>query len=250
MKKAVAYIRVSTDNQVGPDKYGLDAQRDHILGYAKREAFTLTHWYADEGISGATMDRPGLQELLQDAEAGEIETVLVAKMDRVARELFVQLFVEKELTKAGVSLVSVTEPFTGADPMNTAFRQMMGVFAELEKSMITFRMKGGRIQKAKQGGYAGGAAPIGYKAERGSKVLTLDPNKAQTVARVFELRAQEPGFTLQQLADQLNREGHTTARGAEFKPMTVKRILDRKGMYKGGYEYAGVKAQGKHKAII
>ena len=111
-------------------------------------------------------------------------------------------------------------------------------------------MKGGRIQKAKAGGYAGGGAPIGYTAERGSKVLTLDPNKAQTVARVFEIKEQEPALTLQEIANKLNAEGHTTARGAEFKPMTVKRILDRRGLYKGGYEYAGINTTGKHEAII
>ena len=135
MKNAVAYIRVSTEGQTGEDKYGLPAQRSDIESYAQRDDLSITHWCADEGISGATMERPGLQELLRDAEAGEIKLVLVAKMDRIARDLFVQLWVEKELTKADVSLVSVNEPFAGIDPMNTAFRQMMGVFAELEKSM-------------------------------------------------------------------------------------------------------------------
>lgn len=248
--KTVAYIRVSTEGQARGDKFGLEAQKDHIRNYAKEQGLTIGEWYADEGISGATMERGGLQRLLQDVEAGEIGLILVAKMDRVARDLFVQLWVEKELTKAGVEIVSVTEPFAGDDPMNTAFRQMMGVFAELEKSMIAFRMKGGRIQKAKAGGYAGGGAPIGYTAERGSKVLTLDPNKAQTVARVFEIKEQEPALTLQEIANKLNAEGHTTARGAEFKPMTVKRILDRRGLYKGGYEYAGINTTGKHEAII
>jgi|BioPla2DNA2_1021312.scaffolds.fasta_scaffold55915_3 site-specific DNA recombinase len=250
MKRVVAYLRVSTEGQTGEDKYGLPAQREHITAYAAQEGLEIAQWYSDEGISGAMVDRPGLQELLRDAENGEFDLVLVAKMDRIARDLFVQLWVEKELTKASVELISVTEPFTGNDPMNTAFRQMMGVFAELEKSMITWRMAGGRIQKAKRGGYAGGAAPIGYKAERGSKVLQLDPEKARTVARVFEIKEQNPALTLQQIADILNEEGHTTARGAEFKPMQVKRILDRREVYQGQYEYAGIRAEGKHKAII
>ena len=250
MKRVVAYLRVSTEGQMGEDKYGLPAQREHITAYAEREGLKITRWYSDEGLSGAMVDRPGLQELIQDAEKGDFNLVLVAKMDRIARDLFVQLWVEKELTKTDVELISVTEPFGGNDPMNTAFRQMMGVFAELEKSMIMWRMAGGRIQKAKQGGYAGGGAPIGYKAERGSKVLKLDPAKAKTVSRVFEIKEQNPVLTLQQIADILNAEGHTTARGAEFQPTQVKRILDRREIYKGRYEYAGIRADGKHKAII
>ena len=70
------------------------------------------------------------------------------------------------------------------------------------------------------------------------------------MARVFEIKEQNPGLTLQQIADILNEEGHTTARGAEFKPMQVKRILDRREVYQGQYEYAGIRAEGKNKAII
>lgn len=248
--KVAAYVRVSTEGQTGEDRYGLQTQREAIQAYAKAQGMDIIQVYADEGISGATLDRPGLQQLLTDASSGAFEKVLVYKMDRVARDLYSSLFVEKELLTSDVEIISVSEPVSGNDPMQTAFRQMMGVFAQLEKDMIAVRLKGGRKEKARQGGYAGGGAAIGYKAEKGGKVLTLDSEKALTVKRVFELRQERPDWTLQQIADQLNREGHSTAQGKQFKKMQVKRILDRKGLYSGTYSYSGIEAEGKHTNII
>ncbi len=248
--KAAAYLRVSTDAQAGEDRYGLPAQREAIQGYAKSKEIEVLSWYEDEGFSGATLERPGLQQLIADTGEKAFDIVLVAKMDRIARDLFVALFVEKELLVNEIEIVSVSEPISGKDPMNTAFRQMMGVFAELEKSMITMRMTSGRKQKARGGGYAGGRAAIGYSAARGKKVLDMDVDKAVTVQRVFQLRDEFPRWTLQQLASRLNAEGHTTKLGKAFKPMTIKRILDRKAFYGGVYSYAGIEAEGQHEAII
>lgn len=100
-------------------------------------------------------------------------------------------------------------------------------------------MTGGRKQKARQGGYSGGRPALGYQAKKVEKALTIDEDQAATVRRVFELKEQNPTWTLQQLADQLNSEGHRTKMGAEFKPMTVKRVLDREGLYRGNYQYSG-----------
>ena len=248
--KAAAYLRVSTEGQTGEEAFGIPAQEEAIKSYAAAKGIEIIAWYKDEGISGATLDRPGLQQLLTDAGARGFDTLLVAKMDRVARDLFAALFIEKELLLNDVEIISVSEPVSGRDPMNTAFRQMMGVFAELEKSMITARMTGGRKQKARGGGYAGGGAAIGYKAIRGGKALQLDQEKALTVKRVFDLKEERPSWTLQQLADRLNKEGHTTAQGKRFKSMQVKRILDRQRLYSGIYSYSGIEAEGQHEAIL
>jgi site-specific DNA recombinase len=248
--KAAGYLRVSTEGQAGEDKFGLPAQKEAIQGYVESQGIEIVAWYEDDGISGATIDRPGLQQMITDSGENIFDAVLVAKMDRIARDLFYSLFIEKELLLNEVQIISISEPVIGHDPMNTAFRQMMGVFAELEKSMIAARMTGGRKQKARGGGYAGGGAAIGYRAKRGGKVLLLDQEKALTVQRVFELRDKQPTWTLQQLADQLNKEGHTTAQGKKFKSMQVKRILDRKNFYSGTYSYSGIESAGQHEAIL
>ena len=132
--------------------------------------------------------------------------------------------------------------------MTTAFRQMMGVFAELEKNLIKARLTAGRITKAREGGYAGGGAPLGYTAEKGRKTLEIDEDKVQTVRRVFEL--DESGLSLRAIAGKLNSEGHTTAMGNTWQAVQVKRVLDRRPLYEGQYVYAGVTAEGQHMAIL
>lgn len=248
--KAIAYLRVSTDAQAGEDRFGLSSQRDAVEAYAKSNGIQIINTFTDEGYSGATLTRPGLQEMLAESAEGSFTVVLVAKMDRVARDLFIQLWIEKELLKHGIELVSVSEPFQGKDPMTTAFRQMVGVFAELEKHRIKERMHAGRVQKAKQGGYAGGGAPMGYRAIRGGKALVIDMDQARTVRKVFELKDSHPEWSLQSVADALNREGWKTVRGKQFRKQQVRLILNRRDFYSGTYQYAGVEAEGRHEAIL
>jgi len=249
MTKAAGYLRVSGEGQIGEDKYGLAAQREAIETYAKAQGYEVAEWYVDEAVSGATLDRPELTRLLNDA-GGKFAFVIVAKMDRIARDLMAQLWIEKELLRGDVELVSVAEPFRGQDPANVLFRQIIGAFAQFERARIAERMAGGRKQKARGGGYAGGGAPIGYTAEKGAKVLALDAEKAETVRRVFELADANPGASLEALAGMLNTEGHTTAQGAIWRKVQVKRVLDRRDFYAGTYTYAGIEAEGKHEAII
>jgi site-specific DNA recombinase len=249
MAKAAGYLRVSTEGQIGEDRFGLEAQREAVEAYAKAEGYEVAEWYVDEAVSGATLDRPELTRLLNDA-GGKFAFVIVAKMDRIARDLMAQLWIEKELLRGNVELISVAEPFRGQDPANVLFRQVIGAFAQFERARIAERMAGGRKQKARGGGYAGGGAPIGYTAEKGAKVLSLDAEKAETVRRLFELREECPGASLEALAGMMNAEGLTTAQGAIWRKAQVKRVLDRREFYAGAYSYAGIQAEGKHEAII
>lgn len=196
------------------------------------------------------MESPGLHALLETLKAGDIQQVVVTRLDRLARDTMLSLWLLKEMKKLGAELVSIAEPGRWEDPTQKLLLTMVAAFAEFEKSLIASRLSSGRKTKARQGGYAGGKAPIGYKAERGGKDLTLDEEKAGTVRRVFELRETMPEASLMKIADILNSEGYTTKEGRQFHPMQVKRILDRKAFYGGVYCYSGVKAEGQHKAIL
>lgn len=127
---------------------------------------------------------------------------------------------------------------------------MIAAFAEFEKSLIASRLSNGRKTKARQGGYAGGKAPIGHKAARGDKALALDEEKADTVHRVFELRDEIPNASLKKLADMMNAKGYTTKEGKQYRPMQIKRILDIKSIYLGRYAYSGIETEGKQPHII
>jgi len=244
------YQRVSTDGQVGGDRFGLPAQLEAIKDFAERNGYEIIANFEDAGFSGSTMQRPGLQNVLLSAGQLPFRAVLVAKMDRIARDLMAQLWIEKELMKNNVEIISVAEPFRGRDSANVLFRQIIGAFSQFERDRITERMTGGRQQKARSGGYSGGSPAYGYKSSRGSKTLQIDNNKVESVRKIFELHREDPNLTLREIADILNQDGHTTAQGKAFHAMQVKRVLDREGFYLGNYFYAGIESKGQHRSII
>jgi len=250
--RVLGYCRVSTENQNGADSFGLETQRDAITKYCTANSLELVQIFEDPALSGSLppLERPGLHALLEALKAGNIKQVIVTRLDRLARDTMLSLWLMKEIRKLGADLVSIAEPGRWDDPTQKLLLTMVAAFAEFEKSLIASRLSAGRKTKARQGGYAGGKAPIGYKAERGDKALQLDEEKAAVVRRVFELRDSMPGASLQRLADTLNAEGHTTKEGRQFYPMQVKRILDRRGLYEGRYKYKDVEAEGQHQAIL
>lgn len=248
--KALGYVRVSTENQNGSDTYGLETQRAAIAKYCQDNELELVQVFEDPALSGSleALKRPGLRALLEAVREGD--KVIVARLDRIARDLYLSLWIEKEIRKADAELISISEPYRWNDPTQKLLLNIIMSFAEFEKSLITSRLSSGRKTKARQGGYAGGKAPIGYTAERGDKALTVDEDKAGTVKRVFELRDAFPYATLLKIANILNVEGHTTKEGKQFRTTQVRRILDRRAVYEGCYKYSGVETEGQHEAIL
>jgi len=245
---AAAYIRVSTDEQA-ESGYSLQMQRERITAQIVAKGWSLYKVYEDAGQSGGKMERPALQRMLQDIASKKISAVVIYKLDRLSRKQKDTMYLIEDVFMAhGVELVSICESLDTSSPTGRATIGMLSVFAQLERDTTTERLSSGRIQKAKGGGYSGGGAPLGYANERNSKVLTVDGDKMKAVIRAFELQAE--GFKLQQIADRLNAEGHTTKQGARFAPTQVMRILKRKDLYSGIYTYSGVTASGKHEAII
>ncbi len=247
--KAGGYLRVSTDEQA-ENGYSLQMQRERIQAQIIAKGWECFKMYEDGGQSGGKLERPALQEMLEDIQAGELQAVVIYKLDRLSRKQKDTMYlIEDVFLINGVELVSISESLDTSSPTGRAMIGMLSVFAQLERDTITERLSSGRKQKAKTGGYSGGNAPLGYTTERNSKVLTLDEREAETVKRVFALH-DEGGHNLQAIANILNQEGHTTKQGAQFKPTSVMRIIKRSDLYSGIYTYSGESAEGKHTPII
>jgi len=245
---AGAYLRVSTDEQA-ESGYSLQMQRERITAQIQAKGWTLYDVYEDAGQSGGKLDRPQLQRMLQDIERGNIQAVVVYKLDRLSRKQRDTMYLIEDIFMQGnVELVSISESLDTSSPTGRAMIGMLSVFAQLERDTITERLSGGRKQKAKTGGYSGGNSPIGYNTERGSKTLHTDSDKTEAIKKVFELN--KKGYKLQEIADRLNAEGHTTKQGARFTPTQIMRILKRRELYSGIYTYSGITATGQHTALI
>jgi DNA invertase Pin-like site-specific DNA recombinase len=216
MTKAFSYLRVSGKGQVAGD--GFPRQRAAIKAYAKANCYNIVREFADEGVSGAieTTNRPAFAEMVATLHSNGVRTVIVEKLDRLARDLMTQESALSYFQQHGFAIVSVAEPdLMASDPSRVAFRQMMGVFAQYDKSMIVLKLAGARMRKRAQTGRCEGRKPFGFYE-----------GEAAALKRMKELRAEGTGFD--RIAAKLNEEGLPTRTGKPWHGIVVNRILKRR----------------------
>lgn len=228
--KVVAYLRVSTDRQA-EHGFGLDVQEATIKAWAKANGHRIVSWYRDEGISGSNgLDtRIGLLDAFEALKANTAGGLVVARLDRLARDLILQEQLLAELHRIGAELFSTSTGEAGFlandpdDPSRALIRQVLGAVAQYERSMIRLRTAAGRRRKGEQGGYAYGRPPFGSRVEGGE--LVDDPAEQETLSRMRELRA--AGSSYRAIAETLNAEGRRAKQGDVWHNAQVRAILVR-----------------------
>ncbi|MEK6558022.1 MAG: recombinase family protein, partial [Candidatus Margulisiibacteriota bacterium] len=231
--QVVSYSRVSTVNQ--KDEGTIQLQLNEIRDYCLENKLELIEAFNDDGVSGGLKSRPALVNLLNYLEANpKIEAIVIFKLDRLARDLYIQEHLIKKFELLGKRLISIKEPnLDSGDPMRKAFRQFMGIISELEKAFITMRLSGGRMNKAKKGLYSGGAVPFGYSSQ--SKELSINDQNSVTIKKIFYLKRYKK-LSLYKIASYLNENDYRTARGGKWNASSIRYILQNK-IYKGTLEY-------------
>lgn len=219
-RKVIGYIRVSTEEQTRG--YGLDVQREKIETYCTLYNLGKVEILEDD-TTGKTLNRPGLQKVLEETRSGNVAKVVVFKADRLTRKLRDLLtIIEDEFEPHNVAFISVSEQFDTSTPTGKAFLQMLGTFAELERNTIVYRTTSGRIEKARQGGLACGATPLGYVNVDGD--LQKFDDEVEIVKAIFVMRAD--GLSYLTISKILNEDGVSTKRGGKWYAATVKYILN------------------------
>jgi len=219
---AVAYLRVSTDDQhLGPE-----AQRAAIVAWAAREGVTIAAWHTDQGVSGAAAiaDRPALLAALADLSMHRAGLLVVSKRDRLARVVMAAAMIERLSADVGARIVSAAgEGTEGNDPSAMLMRRMVDAFAEYERAMIAARTKAALAVKRTRG-EATSHAPYGWRAVDGR--LVADAIEQAILVRVRALRA--TGLTERAIVAALNAEGVRTRSGGQHNPRSVHLILTAK----------------------
>lgn len=159
---AAIYARVSTDEQA---EHGtsLGAQVERCRAYALSQGWQVADEFVDEGVSGAKASRPALDRLLSAVRDGMVDTVIVAKLDRLGRSMRHLAALLGELDDRSVRLVSVGEAFDSSTPSGRLQRNILGSFAEFEREQIRERTTSGLAAVARQGYWAGGPPPYGWR---------------------------------------------------------------------------------------
>lgn len=219
-KRAIAYLRVSTEEQ----HIGTTAQRDAIDAWAAREGVEVVAWFSDEGISGKSPPgkRPALTEALTALHEQEAGILVVARRDRLARDVMIAGYLEMKVRQAGARIVSVAGEGTGDDsPTDRLMRQIIDAFAEYERQIIAARTRAA-LQAKKARGERAGNLPWGYRADENGK-LVEDVDEQLVIAHIRDLR--DEGVSIRGVVRCLAEAGYRSRVGRPLTQGTVWNIL-------------------------
>lgn len=240
-KVAAIYTRVSTREQA-MSGYSLEEQEKLLKEYCLKNQISLYKIYSDKGISGKSIKgRPGVTEMLADAELKKFNIVVVWKINRLSRNLSNTLEILKKLNHNNVDLKSITEDMELSTPMGLFQLHIMSSIGELERGQISENVKMGMKARANEGRWNGGIV-LGYDLVNISdstlkgkgKVLVINKEEAEVVRHIFKLYYNGKGYKA--IANQVNKEGYHTKKGNSFAIVSIKDIVSN-SLYCGMIRY-------------
>ena len=230
---AIGYVRVSTQEQA-TDGVSLDAQRDRLRAYCKLHGLKLIDIKADEGYSGSTLDRPGLQAALQLLRRGRANTLLVVKLDRLSRSLRdVCTLVEELFSDERHHLLSLCGMVNTHSAAGRMVLMNLANYNQFEREMISERTRDA-LQHMKAQGIRLGPAPYGYEHgqeldERGRRRLIPVESEQAVISKIAALR--EEGLSFREIAQRLNADQISARRGGTWRVNGVRAVLLRSGQH-------------------
>lgn len=252
MHKAVGYIRVGSEKSENKGE-GLDEQENHLKEYAEVNEVEIRRIFSDEIEIDDLNKRTGLNNLLEYCKKNDVDIVVINRMDILSNDLYIQLWIEKELQIYNIQIITTKEyRKRNHDNMLKSMYKLIEVFADIEKERRNNHLELGKITKVKKKKQkASGNCPIGYKYEYNEKgkdpVVIVDNEKAQIVKEIYELYINRN--SLQNIADYLNDKGITTERGNKWSKQSIHKILTN-DFYIGIVRFNDIEENGKHHAII
>lgn len=200
--RTALYSRVSTTEQADHN-HSLEVQDAKLTALAGQLGSTVARRYVDPGHSGTKRERPGLIQLLADAQAGLFDTVLIYRLDRLARSTHLAFQLVKELSDVGVGVRSLSEPqIDSTTPMGKVSLGVTAIFAELERDTFMQRSRDGVRRAVEKGLYGGGVTAYGYVVE--NKRLVIHEQEAEIVRMIFGWTVERHWSNIR-IADELTR---------------------------------------------
>ena len=255
LKRCAIYTRKSSEEGLDQDFNSLEAQREACAAYIlsqRHEGWReLPDRYDDGGISGGTMNRPGLARLLAYVEAGRIDVVVVYKVDRLTRALSDFAKIVEIFDAAGVSFVSVTQAFNTTSSMGRLTLNVLLSFAQFEREVTAERIRDKIAASKRKGMWMGGLPPLGYDVK--DRALVINDGEAETVRMIFR-RYLDLGC-VRALKAELDASGVVSKRranGSGGQPISrgALHALLRNPVYAGETRHKGERHPGLHAAIL
>lgn len=245
--KVALYPRVSGIEQA-QEGYSIGEQIDRMTKYCEAKGWTVYKIYTDAGFTGSNMDRPGLQSMIKDVEAGKIDMVLVYKLDRLSRSQKDTLYlIEDVFEKNSVDFASITENFDTSSPHGKFIIGILSVFSQLEREKIRERTMMGKQARAEEGKWGGGSTePIGYDYSVKDDMLYINEYEAMQIKEIADLFLKmTPVRTIERICDE---KGYKHKHG-DWAAGTIRRVLSNQ-IYLGMINYNGKQYKGTHTPIL
>jgi site-specific DNA recombinase len=257
--RCAVYTRKSSEEGLEMSFNSLDAQREACQAFIasqRQEGWrTLPTLYDDGGYSGGSMERPGLKRLLEDIENGEVDTIVVYKVDRLTRSLADFAKIVEALDARGVSFVSITQQFNTTTSMGRLTLNVLLSFAQFEREVTGERIRDKIAASKRKGMWMGGRVPLGYDVKQ--RKLVVNQQEAKLVNDLYS-RYAEVG-SVSKLKAYLDQQGiKSKARisvagvrsgGMSFFPGALYLILQNP-VYRGQVRHRNQSYAGQHEAII
>ena len=245
---AAVYSRVSSQEQV--EGFSLSAQLNLLNDYCKKNNITIYKAYSDDGVSAKGADeskRPQFSQMIKDASKKLFDIILVHKYDRFARNVELSQRVKREIRKAGVNVISITEPVENS-PIGFITEGLMELLAEYYIKNLSVEVKKGHLERAKQGLH-NGSVPYGYKIDsKHPSKMSINKKQARIVEYVYDLYVND-GYGLSKIAKKLNDSGIVGGAGGSWCPKSVRMILSNV-KYTGMIRLGSNVFQGSQESII
>jgi DNA invertase Pin-like site-specific DNA recombinase len=210
--RCAIYTRKSTEHGLELEFNSLDAQRDACEAYIKSQASqgwrALPQHYDDPAYSGGNLDRPALQQLLKDIDAGRIDVIVVYKIDRLTRSLADFAKLVEAFDAKSISFVAVTQQFNTTTSMGRLTLNVLLSFAQFERELSSERVRDKVAASRRKGKWTGGTVPLGYDAKE--KKLVANKAEAETVRYIFRRYLELQSFG--KLVEDLDAKGIVTKR--------------------------------------
>lgn len=219
---AVAYVRVSKDEQ----KLGPEAQRASIVAWAASEGVQVAAYFVDEGVCSVTpiAERPALVEALAALRTCSAGVLVVAKRDRISRDVVLTAMVERAAEGCGARIVSAAGEGNGSTPADQFMRTVIDGAAQYERALIRARTKAALAVIRARGHKTGGSVPFGYCLGTDGRTLVAVESEQTTIARARGLASE--GRSLRAIAAQLSAEGMTSRQGGQFSACQIARMVE------------------------
>lgn len=219
-RTAVAYLRASLEDM----RLGPEAQRAQIEAYAAREGITIAAWHVDQGVSGGAdlEDRPGLVAALGDLRAHRAGLLVVARRDRLARDVYVAATIERAAAGAGARVVAADGTANGDTAADAFMRTILDGAAAYERALIRGRTRAALAAKRAKGERTG-ECPYGYTVADDGKTLVADEAEQAVLAEVRALR--DAGLSHRAIVALLASKGFVNRAGKPHAKTAVTRML-------------------------